>query len=370
MKVLVLHNQASPYRLPIFEEINRAFDTTVYFCEIKSRDRLWKTNLKGYSFKWKVIGRGKLGNIILVSPRLFIDAMLGGWDAYLIADNPETIFATLMVITAGILRRKPVIVWSEKIDSPWNWERLSPSKKLAVKLWDRFVFGVSSIIVAYSRKALDYLRRRRVSPGKMRLGIQVMPEETLPKEEKVPQRRKKLKECRRKLLYLGYLRPEKNIESLIRVFSEIQTDSCLLIAGTGPLREYLKKRYGNKRVIFCGYVEEEEKPFLYRESDALILPTLRDSWGLVVNEALYYGTPVIVTTAAGAAMIIDKGKTGFVVDAQSPEELKSVIEKLLNEPKKVRKMKVIARKVGKKYADRKLGARALIRAISDALVDS
>ena len=346
------------------------FDVTVYFCELKSRDRLWETNLRKYSFRWKVVGKSRIGNFILVSPKLLIDAILGKWDAYLIADNSETVLATLMIVIAGLLRKRPIVIWSEKIDSPWNELKLHPAKKLFIKMWDRFIFSVSHIIVAYSQKALGYLKKRGVSLGKMRLGVQVMPEEILPKEKKVPHRKETLKECKRKLLYLGYLRPEKNIEKLTEIFSKIQADSCLLIAGTGPLQKYLRDKYSEKKIIFLGYVPEDEKPFLYKESDALVLPTLRDSWGLVVNEALYYGTPVVVTTAAGASMIIENGKTGLIVDAQSPEELKKALETFLNEPKKVRKMKAIVRSAGKKYANRRLGARALIRAISDALIDT
>ncbi|WP_297500353.1 glycosyltransferase family 4 protein [Thermococcus sp.] len=370
-RVLILHNQVAPYRLPLFERMKKNFDITVYFCELKSRDRMWKTGLLSkFTFNWKVLEGLRVGSIILNTPTLLIKA-LRGWDAYLIADNVENIPATWMVAIASKISGKPLIVWSEKIDSPWNREVVGRSflKRAVLKVHEKALFSLADVIVAYSKKARKYLMKRGVFLGKIVQGMQVMPEEVLPRED-CAGIEERLRRYRRTILYLGYLRPEKGVEQLIESFVSADVDACLLIVGTGPLKERLEREYSSsEKVVFYGYAGENEKPCLYRMAEFLVLPTLRDSWGLVVNEALYYGTPVITTTAAGASMLIENEKTGFVIKAGDWEALKELLEELTSNPKTLRKMRRLAKKSGKRYSESAFGARAFIKALEKALVN-
>ncbi|WP_297510161.1 glycosyltransferase family 4 protein [Thermococcus sp.] len=371
LRVLLLHNQVAPYRLPVFERLKENFDITVYFCELKSKDRMWKTELlREFTFDWEVLRGMRVGNIILNTPALLFRA-LRGWDAYLIADNVENIPATWMVAIASKISGKPLIVWSEKIDSPWNRKVVDRSflKGILLKLHEKVLFSLADVIVAYSKKAREYLLKRGVSPGKILQGLQVMPEEVLPSGE-CQGFKGRVGGCQRTVLYLGYLRPEKGIEQFIQSFVSSEIDACLLIVGTGPLKERLERKYSSsEKVVFYGYASENEKPCLYRMADVFVLPTLRDSWGLVVNEALYYGTPVITTTAAGASMVIENGKTGFVVKAGDWAGLIRVLEELISNPKTLRKIKRLVKKSGKRYSRSILGAQAFIKALQKAFVN-
>ena len=49
LKVMILHNIISPYRSPLFEELSKKYDLTVYFCKAKTNDRKWSTKLDNYS---------------------------------------------------------------------------------------------------------------------------------------------------------------------------------------------------------------------------------------------------------------------------------------------------------------------------------
>src|SRR6056297_3102534 len=62
-KVLLVHNEASPYRLPLFEELSREIDLTVYFCREKSSHREWNTSPEDYGFR-TILGKGAgLGSV-------------------------------------------------------------------------------------------------------------------------------------------------------------------------------------------------------------------------------------------------------------------------------------------------------------------
>jgi glycosyltransferase involved in cell wall biosynthesis len=132
------------------------------------------------------------------------------------------------------------------------------------------------------------------------------------------------------ILSLGYLRKVKGVDYLIRAFKSLKTDdTVLIIAGTGPEEEKLKLlAKDDKNIYFVGHVGREEKSKYYSIADIFVLPTRHDPWGLVVNEAMYFGLPVITTDAAGASELINGN--GFVVKAGDEEELRQAIEKLLD----------------------------------------
>jgi glycosyltransferase involved in cell wall biosynthesis len=75
-------------------------------------------------------------------------------------------------------------------------------------------------------------------------------------------------------------------------------------------------------IQFVGFVQRDGLPDFYALADALIFPTHSDTWGLVVNEAMSCGLPVIVANVAGcAADLVQDGWNGFVVPPKDPAQL-------------------------------------------------
>lgn len=132
---------------------------------------------------------------------------------------------------------------------------------------------------------------------------------------------------RGRYLYVGRLAPEKNVDRLIRVFN-LMPDRSLTIAGTGPLENDLKKIAGGN-ISFIGHIPNHELDKIYDEHDVFILPSIAEPWGLVVEEALFHGLPVIVSRTCGCANpIVEESSAGLLFDPFSTQDLKEKVEEI------------------------------------------
>lgn len=142
-----------------------------------------------------------------------------------------------------------------------------------------------------------------------------------------------------RVLFVGRLTPEKNIQLLIRAFRLLVSkdpDAELIIAGQGvqdkELRQ-LTKSLNLDDVKFFGHVAHDQLPTLYASCDVFVLPSVVETQGMVALEAMRFRRPVIVTKRIiSARELIDEGKNGFIVDADSPEELAERLNLLRGDP--------------------------------------
>ena len=137
------------------------------------------------------------------------------------------------------------------------------------------------------------------------------------------------------LLFAGRLEREKGVEVLLEAWARagLGTDTALALAGSGRLHP------AGRGVHALGVVRRADLPALYAAADALVLPsiptaTFREPWGLVVNEAMHQGTPVIASDAVGAVAggLVRDGRNGLVVPAGDPEALATRIRALAMNP--------------------------------------
>ena len=129
--------------------------------------------------------------------------------------------------------------------------------------------------------------------------------------------------------------PEKNLLTLIDAYERYAAETAergaepwaLVLCGSGPLDAEIRRRaarVGLGRVIFPGFLGYDALPEVYQRAGCLVLPSLSEPWGLVVNESLAAGTPVIVSERCGCApdLVLD-GEDGFVF---SPERIDQLVE--------------------------------------------
>lgn len=138
-------------------------------------------------------------------------------------------------------------------------------------------------------------------------------------------------------IYVGRLWQGKGLDDLLAAYGALAAegeDVSLLIVGDGPdERRYRVLAEGLPRVVFSGFVQAPELPKLYAASDVFVFPTLGDPNGLVIEEAMAAGLPVITSSAAGDIHLrVPHGEAGLVVPPRAPEALQTAMKTLSESP--------------------------------------
>jgi glycosyltransferase involved in cell wall biosynthesis len=121
----------------------------------------------------------------------------------------------------------------------------------------------------------------------------------------------------------------KNLKRLIRAFlrSRMSESYTLQLVGDGPQKEELAAlSAGHDSVELKGWVSYDEIPKLYHRAKIVVLPSSFEPWGLVVNEALAAGLPVIASQAVGAAPDLVTADNGSVFHEENEDELVAVLD--------------------------------------------
>lgn len=131
----------------------------------------------------------------------------------------------------------------------------------------------------------------------------------------------------RNFIYVGRLSQEKNLELLINVFNELP-QYTLNIIGFGPLEQNLKS-IAKSNIFFHGAIANEKVSEYYLKNDVFILPSISEPWGLVVEEALNNGLPVIVSDRVGCVKeLINNDFNGIIFHYNDSNSLKKAIVKI------------------------------------------
>jgi glycosyltransferase involved in cell wall biosynthesis len=133
-----------------------------------------------------------------------------------------------------------------------------------------------------------------------------------------------------RFLFVGQLIERKGVRELLDAFALVEGGE-LAFAGDGELSSLVVARAAtDRRIRVLGHLDADELDELYARSDVLVLPSLYEVWGLVVNEALERGRPVIVSDQVGAAADLVAGQeTGLVVRAGSRDSLAAAMRAVL-----------------------------------------
>lgn len=140
-----------------------------------------------------------------------------------------------------------------------------------------------------------------------------------------------------RILYCGQLIERKGVGHLLDAFLSVADefpDSELMFVGEGPLRQSLAQRVPpqfRSRVIFAGFQPPDRLPQDFSTADLFVLPSLHDGWGVVVNQALGAGLPIICSSAVGAADLVTAGWNGFIVPPADAPALANAMRDLLSD---------------------------------------
>jgi glycosyltransferase involved in cell wall biosynthesis len=229
--------------------------------------------------------------------------------------------------------RRPFVFWA----SIWHQPR-SPAHALALPVTRR-IYRRSDAVVAYGEHARRFVARFRghdddifVAPQSVEpelFGRAVSAEETAALRAEFGLGDGPL------VLYAGRLVADKGVDVLARAWRQVGGDATLVIAGDGPLAAEVATL---PRARLIGALPRRRLPVAYAAAEFALLPSIptprfKEPWGLVCNEAMHQGRPVIATTAVGAAAggLVRDEDTGLVVAPGDVDALAGAITRLLDD---------------------------------------
>lgn len=133
-----------------------------------------------------------------------------------------------------------------------------------------------------------------------------------------------------RLVFVGSLIKRKGLDILIEAVSAMRKDGfevSLDVYGHGDVSVFDLHGEG---VQYCGAIEFGRTQDCIRNFSFLVLPSRFDGWGVVVNEAILSGTPVVCSDKVGASVLVNDGKLGFVFRSGDVDDLRRVLSKIHN----------------------------------------
>ncbi len=325
-RVLFLTNYPSPYRVRFFDELGKRMDVTVLFADRiedkKHRNASWYEPSQG---SFQTVQLRKTAAIKSNSLCLEVTGWLKkDYDAIVICgySNPTAILA---------------MAWLRAHKKPFYLEvdggLIRDDKGWKKKIKDILV-GCPSKWLSSGRYVTDYL----VHYGARREDIREYPFTSLSEGELLPRMvsREEKQALRRELgmkdgcciLSIGQFIHRKGYDILLKAAAKLSPGAQIYIVGGEPTQEYLElcRALDLKNIHFEGFMKKDRLLEYYRAADLFVLPTREDIWGLVVNEAMAYGLPVITTDRCVAGLeLVENGVNGCIVPVGDADALAGAI---------------------------------------------
>lgn len=166
------------------------------------------------------------------------------------------------------------------------------------------------------------------------------------------------------ILFVGQFEERKGVELLIDAFGRLDAPQAQLrLIGSGPLEPEIRRAAAaSSRIEMVGHVSQEDLPAQLARSRCLVLPSVttaldREPWGLVINEAMHAGLPVIVSDAVGAAAggLVRDGQNGYVVPERDIARLAEAIGHLALDRELADRLGAQAREDARAFDYRRMG---------------
>lgn len=324
-KLAVLTNELPPYRRPIFERLGRheGLEVTVYLSTRVEPHRMWDPAVDLPHVEVKPVVN--LSVSIEEQERERLIHFPVGIFPVLMSKRPDVVisgefgFRTLMAWFYCTLFRKPLVIWSGETDHS------AASINSLQRISRGFLSSRAAGYLSYGQAARRYLHHLNIADDKITTLAQAVDNDYWMQAIQTadPGRvHRAHKTAGKVVLWVGHLQPRKGIHHLIEAWAlmpkALQRENTLLLVGDGSEKarlEALVESLSAQNVVFAGPVPHGELPAYYAAADFFVFPTLLDVWGLVVNEAMASGLPVLCSKYAGCAEeLIIPGQTGEVFD--------------------------------------------------------
>lgn len=329
--ILWLTNIPSPYRVDFFNELGKHCNLTVLFerGDSTERDESWKCfcakNFEAIKLKGKKFG---VAEAFCFSVRKYLKK--GLYDHIVVTNyaSPTGMLAVHHMKKKGI----PYVIEGDGAF-------VGSGRGLKERLKKYLLSGAESYFSTAKEHDKYYLSYGATQDKLYRYPFTSLFEKDILPKLPTKEEKNYLKEelgikNKKMLLAVGQFIPRKGFDVLLRAMKELPKDVGVYFIGGEPTAEYinLKQEFGLENVNFVGFKNKEELKKYYMAADVFVLPTREDIWGLVINEAMANGLPIISTDRCIAALeLVEDGVNGYVVPVDDVQALSEKIKRITSD---------------------------------------
>lgn len=354
-KLAILNSHPIQYFAPMYKRLSddKSLDVTVYYCSRQGVEEYedigfnkkvkWDIDLlDGYRHKFLPNLRKNgdtVGFFKFINPSIVSELRNNKFDALWIHGHS---YATYQIaVLAALLFRIPIFMRSEThlLLARSRWKRI-----LRRPIMTLFYKACHTCLAIGTRNA-EFYRYHGVAHEKIKLVPYTVDNQYFMEHTKEHLNRRQdiqdeygIKQDAPTILYASKLSQRKNPMHLLQAYARIRQNGIranLLFVGSGVEEDKLKKYvsdYDIQDVYFLGFCNQSELPKLYAISDMFVLPSRNEPWGLVINEAMCAGLPIVACDEIGAvADLVKDSENGFTFPAGDVGALAVCLEKLCSD---------------------------------------
>ncbi|NBV83840.1 glycosyltransferase family 1 protein [bacterium] len=339
-KVVLLHAVISPYKVTLFNQLTTWFPNLhVIYYSVTEKMRSWKVDRDELRHNYTLLNEGNLESHSWLKISIQVWRELNRIQPDLIIISEYIYPPYWSGLIWAIVHQKKRLFFSEstEADRPRLWW------KEWIKRWfvRRCHFGI-----AQGSQSKAYMHRLGMPNDQIvvkdadgaNVARKIRSELVL-----------KWKASSLNILFVGRFAPEKNLITLLDAYEQVvkqHADVGLILVGDGPLQSEIQQLISRRqltRAVIIPFLQKPDLPAIYGISDIFVLPSISEPWGLVVNEAMACGLPIVVSSKAGSAHdLAVHGKNGFIVNPTDVNEIADAIDILISDTELRKQMGVAA----------------------------
>jgi glycosyltransferase involved in cell wall biosynthesis len=338
-RLVILSEIIAPYRIPVFNALARheGIDLQVIFlAETDTKLRQWLVYKDEIRFSYQVLPSRRLrlgGHNILLNRGLKDSLRQADPDA--IVCGGYNYLASWQAKSWARSHRVPFILWVESTDK----DRRRRNRMVEL-LKTRFMGDCDAFIVP-GKSSFEYVKSygtadQDIFTAPNAVDVELFAQRSAAVRRDAAMYREALRLPSHFFLFVGRLVPEKGVFDLLDAYgklsAEIRAEIGLVFVGEGSARSELDRRTNDivpGSIQYAGFAQREQLASYYALADVFVFPSHTDPWGLVVNEAMACGLPVISTDAAGCtADLVGENWNGRIVRSGDVSQLASAMKDL------------------------------------------
>lgn len=331
-KLAIVTEIIAPYRIPVLNALARRPEIELEVLFLSENDptlRQWKVYKDEIKFQYSVLPswRRRLGGYNLLINR-GVHSTLNRMKPDVVLCGGYNYLASWSAAYWARVHRVPLLLWSES--TAWDRRR----GYCFVEFMKAHFLRLCAAFVVPGKSSLNYLKDLGIAEQRIFTAPNAVDTALFAKLAEAARRDASQVRARNRLpsryfLFVGRTVKDKGVFELLNAYAQLdaglRSSLGLVFAGNGSNNQELVERAAKivpGTIRFLGFVHREQLPEIYGLADGFIFPTQSDPWGLVVNEALACGLPVIVTSVAGCALdLVRDGWNGFVVPPRDASSL-------------------------------------------------